>query len=340
MKKSIFALLLALVLMFAGCSCNNPVTLSFSDWESASGYKETTTYAVNFKSDYVDGDLHNFKQIETLSQYFTPSFEQGTYTSVIEIIEQSSVPSYVVSDVLDTQAETRPSIIKQTTSFSITGKYTPVNGDEVAFTDNAETESYFRLTDTSLAPIYSHKSSIYTMAKIKENEGKKGVETFTEKVVSTTLYNKSEYVIKTFDYDEYMNASDKTAVEPKETSSIGYTYRTAIDNASLLLAIRNLALQKDASTNLPTISPAYKNAQTLKVSSYNTKNQIVKSELTVNGTDIDDNLEVPVNCLSFAINAQNSGKAQLVYVQNADAKNSAETVVIPNKRLMIKYVTP
>ena len=345
MKKAFIACILALCMLVAGCSCNGAVTLSFNNkWH---GGTIQTGYSVTFKNDFIDGDDFNYKQNEEVATYFVPMFNQGEYTSTVTVIDQSAVPSHIQSDVLDLDATTRSPIIKQTTSFSISGEYTPTNGEKVAFNDTAQTESYFRLTDTSLAPIYSETISVMNFPSINTKDDLKGIKVNEEKVATVFLYNKSEYSVKQYTnekdsnrFDEYM--TDKTSAVPTIEREIDYSYRSVIDNTALLFALRNVNVTANAqsSTSILATSPAYKVSTQLNVKCYQTKNQTVDSALKINDVDIDDNVEIPVNCLSFAINAQNSGRDQLVYVQNNIVKNADEEIIIPNKALLTKYVTP
>ncbi len=340
MKKIIISLLLASVFLFAGCSCNALPQLSFNKGgftggtsTESSGLTETATYGITFNEQYRSGDDFNFSKYEAIGDKFVTT-ATGSYVTTLSVIEQSSVTGEATSSnilgdkVTEDDNGAKMPIIKYVTEATVDWTYTA--GEDVkTVTDTIKTESYFLRTDMSLAPIYAIKYFDSTKVSLKL-ENNKAIPTYTqEKAVITTVYNKNNYTIKSYKYDEYV--ADKTTATVTKTQKHDYTFRTAIDNSALLFAIRNSAIAKDNSISVPVISDAYGISQTLEIKNYLTATE--KATIEVDGVS-NPELDIPVNRISYAISGQNSGRSQLCYIQN-EAKEG-----VPNRALMVKHIAP
>ncbi len=316
MKKFITAIAILLAFMLTGCSCNPTLLLSFkNNWASdsiTSGYKETLTYDVRLNKNFID-ESYDFTQTAGLDEKLTYDFT-GTYTVTTEIIGVNFFTK-CTSDILSDAKNS--SMIKQTTLLDLTATYA-INGQEpTSYKDYIKTESYFLTTDISLAPVYAETDSNCTSVTAGPSPTIN-----TQHYTDVTTYTKSGYttVIKNFEYGK-----DASTVAPlnETTNSQEYTYRTIIDNTQLLFGIRNLALEKEASKSISVVSSAYNTAQALTIA--------CDAETT---TKDFNGVEYPTKRIKFIkASATNTGKNQLVYLQNGAVNDI-------NQSYIIKYVAP
>ena len=105
----------------------------------------------------------------------------------------------------------------------------------------------------------------------------------------------------------------------KDTITSEYVSKQAIDNTSLLFAIRNITLKDQASYTLPTVSPSYGTPKNLTVNNASESTYNLSS-ITYNGQTI-ENANLPVKNLTFVIGGtKNVGTQQNVVVQKAKSE--------------------
>lgn len=333
MKKVIIALFLAVATLFSGCSCSSLPALSFSNnWsggQSEEGAVENAVYTLSFNEDFRSSDDYIFDVEDGVKQCIKDIEYTGTYKTSLKVIQQADIDiGSEESDLLIVEpGQPRPSVIEQTTEFDLNAVYTLIDNQTQTFNDKIYTKSYFFKTDASLSPIYSEKTYNCTLVSLSVKNNNLSVSFDNEKYACKFIYNKHSYTIKDYDYDAFV--LDPT-VQAKAVRTIGYSYRTVVDNTELLFSLRNLSIEKDKTKNVPVADFTYGNYQTLIVKNYLKKDEICN--VKING--LTENLEVPVNCLSFGINASNTGRRQLVFVQNGAVGS------LKNNAFIIKYVQP
>lgn len=335
MKKTITALVLASVMLFAGCSCNSLPALSFSRAWTASeltGVTETATYKFEFDENFIYGDGFDYSKSSAIKDFKT-EFKDGLYKTEITVTEKSDVKIDGVpieSDILTDPVTDGAAVIYLKTTAKVNAIYSLVTDSRDKYADEIVTESYFLRTDMSLAPVYSRKifSSSYVKLSINNEEIKPiyGVEQYAR----TVLYNKSSYTVNTYDYNDYK--SDSSAAQPKETKTYDYSFRTVIDSSSLLFAIRNVNVEKDSTVTMPVVDGTFGTAQTLAFKNNDGGN--IEIALKVNDTE-NPAKNISTDCISFGINATNTGRHHLAFIQNAAVDGVTE-----DKALLVKYVEP
>lgn len=335
MKKIITALVLASVMLFAGCSCNSLPALSFSRAWTASeltGTTETAIYKFEFDENFTYGDGFNYSKSSSIKDFKT-EFTDGLYKTEITVVEKSDVKIDGVpieSDILTDPVTDGAAVIYLKTTAKVKAQYSVGSEKSDEYNDEIVTESYFLRTDMSLAPVYSRK--IFSSSYVKIGIGN---ETLTanygvEQYARTILYNKSSYTINTYAYDDY-KAYPSTA-QPKETKTYDYSFRTVIDASSLLFAIRNVNVEKDSTVTMPVVDGTFGTVQ--KLAFKNNDGGKIGLALKVNSDDKATN-DISTDCISFGINATNTGRQHLAFIQNAAIDNVTE-----DKALLIKYVEP
>lgn len=207
-------------------------------------------------------------------------------------------------------------------NYTVNGKINSEDGNS-NLTDEISSEVVFLTSENSFAPIYSSvKQSYHVMLASNESDGLK---VNIDKLESEhkIIYNSDKYTITSTSKSE---ESDTTT-----TTTTDYTFRSLIDNTQLLFALRNLSLEKETSTSVLTVAPAYKSATSLLVKNNEETSQMVK--LLVNGEEKNESLSL--KNLSFNVNDnKNTGVPQYVSIQKAKSEN------IPFKSLMIEYAEP
>ena len=335
MKKTLLSLLLCLAILFAGTGCGTLAELSLGTaWLGSgterSGVTETLKYSVTFDENFTEGDSYSFKKDSALDGLFY-NYKNGEYTTTVSVIERFNLPDNVKeSDIFTTH--TIDTVYKITSELKITAVYTTEEGEK-EFNDSIITKSYVCNSSSAYAPVYSltEYDCLIPMYKEAENNKKYMIakETNRQKYVAEIFYNSSSYTLKTFDYDAY---AENPSVEPESSKEKNYTFKTVIDNNELLFAIRNCALVKDNSAVLPTINVAYVDYTNIAVKN-NEELTLKLKNVSNNGAAITEE-EVSASLFSFGKSDMNSGRSQLVYIQNKASKNLAM------KSLLVKYVTP
>ncbi len=313
MKKIIIPFILALCLLFSGCSCAGETYLEFSSaWGGTStGYSETLVYDVEYKSDYA-GDGKSYTIDESIKDLNSQIV--GTYvvnTRILSAVDSSIPENVKQSEVFKNNPST---VIAIKTMLSLSATYAYGQAVENSL-DTIETETYICSFDYALAPIYSESNFDYGIIRINE-----GLTVERLKGKNTAIYQGSSYKTATIIDDE---SGEKTVSENEED----YTLKTLIDSNQLLFAIRNLKLDLEQTKVIPTVHPTYNEAKEISVSRF------CDSERTVNLNG--ESKVFKVSGISYRLNSVDAaGYEQLVFVQNTAVDG------VENKALIVSYVEP
>ena len=322
MKKFISVIAAAMISVCAfltGCSCTGDQTLSFSIDVKKS---ETLTYAVTFADNY----LGNSPKSELIGGAFKFDYDVANGKFVTVLARQDDLTG-ISSDIVNDQKVDK-TVYSFTTEFTIPLTVT-VGDKEYSHVENIKTTVLIADAGVSLAPIYAKEEAEYFNVSVNKGETtvkilKSETETFytTEEVTTKVKH-------KLFGADTAASEITLDGVTATETT-FDYDFRTAIDNAELLFAMRAISLEESASTTIPVISPSYSEATPIKV--MNTA--IATDDFTINGT----NQNLSYNTLNFYVNNTNaSGVPQYVKVQNTPAADSNPWLLEYAKPLVCNY---
>ncbi|MEG9430374.1 MAG: hypothetical protein VZQ61_05585 [Christensenellaceae bacterium] len=328
MKKRPIAFFIAVLAAFSailsGCSCSGDSTLSFN---SINATAETLSYTVKQVDDY-----GSIKKSAELDKYFTFEYSVGTYTTTLEETSKSDeeIKNSDILEIKDAKGDALiANVYKLTTDFEIDLTVT-INGQEpYLHKEKITTKTYIASHGASLAPLYAKEDAEYTIISV----GSDKAEIAIVKSVSETFYNKDEYrtvkTYKDFKTDETVNLD---GVEAQETTT-KYTFRSAIDNAELLFAIRGLKIEEKASETIQAVSSGYEAPQPIKI----TNTALAEKQFTLKNYNGAENVTetIKYSSLSFALDKTNaSGTPQYASVQTEEKGN------IKNTCLLLEYVKP
>ena len=328
MKKRPIAFFIAVLAAFSailsGCSCSGDSTLSFN---SINATAETLSYTVKQVDDY-----GSIKKSAELDKYFTVEYSVGTYTTTLEETSKSDeeIKNSDILEIKDAKGDALiANVYKLTTDFEIDLTVT-VNGQEpYLHKEKITTKTYIASHGASLAPLYAKEDAEYTIISV----GSDKAEIAIVKSESETFYNKDEYrtvkTYKDFKTDETVNLD---GVEAQETTT-KYTFRSAIDNAELLFAIRGLKIEEKASETIQAVSSGYEAPQPIKI----TNTALAEKQFTLKNYNGAENVTETIKyaSLSFALDKTNaSGTPQYASVQTEEKGN------IKNTCLLLEYVKP
>ncbi len=347
MRKKISAVLLAALLsltFLAGCSCSSGRSqLGFNNAFHGGGetgdrsknppigYTETLVYEV------VSSDKgYDYEKDASITDDLLRCEIKGEYTVTLEV--KNSLPTEITDD-FSTDIEIGNWVYTLHTELTLNVKYdlNSKNADDAIsyeHKDVIDSEIYFLPFSESYAPIYSETKSEYTVVSFGNDAATlSAVESF-----SKIKYYQSSYEITSgtvqYSVSTATNADVKDLKDVEQTKSYDYSYKTVIDNAELLFAIRNIKVDVDSTFNLPTVSPAYGEATDLAVK--NVQEFDDDANFTYNGADY--NGKIKVKELAYYVNSQNNrGSKQLVYVQKSGITIGDETV---DRALPVKMVSP
>jgi hypothetical protein len=117
------------------------------------------------------------------------------------------------------------------------------------------------------------------------------------------------------------------------TTNHEYEFKTLIDNAQLLFALRNLEVLEGSPRSVYVSSSAYKEQTDLAI--YFEKSTTESTDgLMVNGTALTEDIKLDMS--KFRVNsAKNSGNEQYVFIQSEASEGT-----LKNNAYMFKYVQP
>ena len=309
MKKIIISLLLAVSLLFCGCSCTPETSLGFtSAWnggdEPSIGFSEKCVYKVEYVADFNEDGL-NYTVDEQVGEVLEFEYANGVYTTELKVLPTTADIKNKESDILTADVG---HVIYLKTTFNITSRFKYGDATEYEeYNDSIVTEVYFCPVGASYTPIYSKTIASYASVQVLEVPTVEKIEYEKEFYYNTETYS--------FDGEEYEK-----------------TFKTYIDNGQLLFALRNINIEEEGSFALPTTSIQYGVPKTLSVSRISDR-ALNLSAVNVNGEDI-INPAPATKRFTFRLNTTlNAGKEQLVYVNNASDFASSRAVIV-------RYVAP
>ena len=326
MKKRILAM--GILLVFAVLSltgCGEKSILYFSnDWNI--GYHEEAEYSVQYYSDYAVGKYSFSKNSALNDANLEIAYKDGSLKVRTEVMDKLSVTDENVlkSNILNEIPSSEGYVFCTTSEFNITAcyKYGDMQ-DFQEYVDRVTEKVYFCQGKLGFAPIYSETLNLSSSLSYKSN-------VFSVErtyVKSSTLYDVSSYICKVEKIDtetnDVINYTEKTHK---------YYYKTLIDNAEFLFAVRFFNIS-DKSAVCPITS--YNYLGTAKDIAYRSFQTATEENLAVKINGADTTLKLPVTCVSYEINESTSGKSQILFVQNGEDEGKLE-----NKKLLVKYVMP
>lgn len=318
---TILCLSMAVILALSASGCNKKSALVFNNAffgstnDPSPGYTETLKYSVSNVNNY--NELIK-KEVEIFTDSLATYEYKGTYESVFSVVGvlPEEIETNVSEEITGTVYHLKTTL-KLNSTYKVNGEYaeggTQNQDGSVTYEDVVENEVYFLKSGHSFAPVYS--------------SGR-------QKSSTLALSNKANVIIYEYSYNTTYNTNKYTTVkgyvqEEPVTNKYEYTFKTVIDNAQLLFALRSVTLEEKDNLNIPVVSPVYGKAQTLTItnSSENTKSA------TING----ETLQIPVKNLNFKLAQEyNTGTPQYALIQ----KSSPNEQVVPNKALLIEYAEP
>lgn len=329
MKRNLVALFaagaIAVCALFGGCSCTGNATLSFSPMNHDN---ETLEYTVKYSDDYNDAT----KKDASIDSLFAFEYSEGKYLSEVKKAATSdeAIKNSDILAIKDSNGDTLvDTVYLMTTEFTVDLKLV-IGETEYNHTERITTTSYFAGTGKSLAPLYAKEDAEYTII----STGVESVQAYIVKSVSETYYDKAEYrtvkTAKTFNADEPAENITLDGATAEETKG-EYAFRSAIDNAELLYAIRVSKAEENSPDSLSVISPAYNEPMPISVSATAASEKTLN--INYNGEDVSATFQYKP--LSFALNRTNAkGTSQYASVQISDAGT------VKNHALLIEYVKP
>lgn len=322
MRKKFLSAFLSLILaaiFMSGCGCSPAATLAFSaafrgDNNVGNNYKEVLTYDVSFSE-----NDERFTRSESLTSVKNANFT-GTYKSTLSVVTE--VPCE--SDVTEL---TDVTIYRIKTEFNVTATVT-VNETDYSHEDYIISEAYFADEKYSFAPIYSKTEAEYLAITASDASILKS---FNETVYNQEKYQTiSEYKYFETDAEDFSLVGEDVVTQSHESN---YSFRTAIDNAQLLFALRGLSIKEKASATVSVIAKEYMQEGAKALSVTNGGAATVKVKITYNGVEYNEE-NITYNALNFRLSSGSVGSAQYLNVQSAASEN------IPNLALPIEYVIP
>jgi len=323
MKKIIALLLTVAISLFCGFGCGELSVLTvFSPnaWNGGNapvlGFEEQTVYNVSLMKDGTFNG-NDFKRSSSLSQDLDYDIS-GTYTVSLKVLSVLDFP--YSSDITEDTSVT--SVIKVETDLELTAVY-DYNGQHKESNDSIKDLFYICQGDMAFAPLYSERTFDYTLINASQS-----VSFSRTSGKTSALFNKTAYTVNT----ELTNPETGDVISTDRRTA-NYNYKTLIANEELLFALRNVNVETEKSVSLPTESFAYSTYKTLSVTGVSDNATVNVEGLTYNGT-AQDPIAFKTRCLSYKINAQQSGRSQLVYIQNGSVSG------ILNRSTIIRYVEP
>lgn len=348
MKKSILTIvsLILALLTFTGCSCSPTIAYSFTSyWQKdkvySSTYHEKAVYTVTHVTDFSEkidnkntGNVtYEFKAEE--NAYYNYSYGVGDYT--VEVKSVSSLPTEL--------GGTQGNYYYLTTELNIPVTFTEKTGENKQYTSNDKIVSqvYFSDVQNSLHPVWSKKSYVSTTVRSDNNGVGKIVKyaytteiTWNNGKAKFTLTDDSATLTDTFD-DNF-----KKITLSNKQKEIGYTKYNALDNESLLFAIRGLTLSDSYSNSFKIIDTAYESVQSISVTGRKITNlNDLSYNLTLNG--ISSAKSNPSTCLVTVgrNDSTYSGSPSICYYQLMKYTGSDENITTESesRACLMKMVT-
>ncbi len=332
MKKRFFSILaLALVCIFSlsacdGCFALQPINFT-NAFNGGSGiktednpktnYQEVLTYDVDYFESFDGFSISN--KLKSNGK-FNVKFENGKYVSTLKILSSFADANVELeSDIIDSLENNQMHAYYLHTEFSIDVTYEIDEREPYTHTDTIVSDVYFCDVSLSYAPVYSRTTADYTNLFCGDE-----IYAVSDKTFGEVKYSKNSYTVS-------FTVNDK---EPKITTN-EYEYKTIIDNAQLLFAIRNFPLELESAEAMPVVGCNYGEAVSLAINKNSTSNISYQEKPLAYGlSNYSGNIETSL--YHFYRNKTNeTGVKQNVYIQN-----NVENSDIAYKSLLLRYVEP
>ena len=321
MKKRIFkflALFLAVSISIFTVGCTEDNTLYFNNDFLGGGavsdapmdYTESLTYDVTYTPAFEKVKKADILTQKAVNYNFTGTFEMN-FSSSLSIPEE-----YALEIDGESQVYCLTSTLTLNAWYDLEGTfaegYTEVNGGK-QYVDTIKSKVYFLPKGHSFAPIVSTVEQDYTSLFASNSK----FEVAKTKTSSKTVYKNNSYTTTL----TYPDGSQRV-------STCDYEFKTAIDNAQFLFALRNLTVNSGTVNiaNLPVITPAYDSPQTLSV----TNKAENTTSWTIDGVQAD---YVVKNLLVYRQDAYNRGLSQYLLV----TKTTNDTPQLKSQVLQYAY---
>jgi hypothetical protein len=324
------ALALAVTTMLSGCSCvaTTPLTFNNNFYGGTNAvpsvnYSETLVYNVEHIDSYSDA----FEISPQLTKDIIEFDISGTYTTTFTVLDKSDVTEKFTSDILSSY--TGNVVYRIESELNLQSHYKANYGiykedenataeKEKTFEDEIKTDVYFLESGHSFAPIWSNSN---TKSSYLSVDGDMQASIYVLEYSQTIAYNKDDYTITT--------VSEGSDIEPNECD---YTFKTVIDNNSLLFALRNIDIEHEKTHSLPTVHATYGDAQTLTITNQEERT-INNFKLKVNGAEQTENISVKEYTFIRG-SSNNTGLAQHVVIQKSKTTN------LPFKAYILEHISP
>lgn len=311
----VVSLTLAVIMAAFASGCQTATSLAFQNYFLGAGVTgdaprdtfERLEFNVSFEKESAVYPEFNQSQSLKESQNIQYDFTDGKYAMTFSIAsntEEIKQKTNIEIDTQNTPIYKLQSIFNIKAFYKVDGNYpenlgTDKNGGK-EFDDEIISEVYFLPAGSSFAPIYSKVIQKQTTLYLGQK-----ADVYRTEYVFETIYNKGSYKTVTKSIDGIIS-----------TKSSNYSYRGAIDNTQLLFAIRNLEIQKDGATAIPTVSPAYNSPQSLTIR--------CEDELTINSNYNQEDKQISVKKYAiFKSNKLNTGIPQYALVQKSEQNNKS-----------------
>lgn len=332
MKKRFFSILaLTLVCIFSLSACDGCFSLQPINFTNAfnggsglkvednpkTNYQEVLTYDVDYFESF---DGYSISNKLKANEKFNVKFENGKYVSTLKILSSFGDANVKLeSDIIDSLENNQMHAYYLHTEFSIDVTYDIEDRDPYTHTDTIVSDVYFCDVSLSYAPIYSKTTADYTNLRCVEK-----IYAVSDKTFSEVKYSKNSYTVS-------FTANNK---ETKVTTN-DYEYKTIIDNAQLLFAIRNFPLELETTESMPVVGYNFGEAVSLAINKDTTSTISYQDNPLIYGlANYSGNVET--SRYRFYRNKTNeTGVMQNVYIQN-----NVENSDIAYKSLLIRYVEP
>ncbi|MBQ8196861.1 MAG: hypothetical protein IJZ73_02240 [Clostridia bacterium] len=334
MKKfriAVLSVITACALLLTGTGCKKDSELYFSnafdtEYSLSAGYTETCVYDLTVDKNFND----ELKKADKLNGIVNDiSVMSGSYVTRLSVTPavSGSAEQWKGSDISNINGINELFYLETELKFTINVNGTACDEDTIV------TKTYFCPKDFSYAPIHTTTEYDCTNLTIENNALKIGRLVYT----SSTVYNQASYVTVT------------TTPTATQTIEDEYTFRSLIDNNQLLFALRNVSIDVDSSSYIPTNSHAYKKVPTLKITNKGNYAENYTLNANFNGASPiaynGQNVTVTHNSFTYCVSEKfNTGINNYLLIQSvATNKNSTATPAteaLPHRSLLIRYAQP
>ena len=326
--KKIFLTITALIISFIIClgavGCSSITYLSFNNnFDGSSGgginhlnLKETLTYSVTYTDNYNEQIKKDSDITDDVVKF---NFDKGTYVQTLEVLSSAKD----IEEKTDIDCS-QSNIYYLHTELSIKVNYQIEGKEPYEHLDTIITDCYFLSSGQSLSPLYSKVTVDNSYLLVYSSETPAQI--IQGKYEFTTVYQQKNYKL----------TSIVTSDEGKDTTekTYNYNYKTAIDNAQLLFALRNVEIEEKATLTLPVVSPSYGKAMTLQIKNAESST-VEKNIIYSDGTKESTATSTPVKNYNFMIHAtENTGALHYMKYQKSQTEN------LPFRSLLIEYAAP